>query len=204
MCCRGINLCAEKADRCEAIVGPEVSPPTAEVPVGRTLQFTSPPQGVTWEVEEGLFAGSIEPSGLYFAPVAPGLFHVIARSKIGATRIPVTVRELRLSVLAGRPGGPASTPIDGLGPDARVAGAFGNTFLAGSYFFLDSTPDLPEPSLVLRRYDSTTQRLETLFEEHPERSTSVDGPRGTAVFRHLDIPSVGGPRSLLGRRRLFA
>lgn len=200
VCCPGLDLCAQAPDRCEAILGPEVTPAVAEVAVNRTLQFTSSVQGVTWEVEEGLFAGSIEPSGLYFAPLEPGLFHVVARSKLGATRVAVTVRELRLSVLAGRPGGPASVPIDGAGAEARVASPWGGVFVAGSYFFADTRvvndPTFGDRRTSLRRFDPVTNRIDTLFTEHPELQ-AVDGPRERAVFRHIAPPTIGGLRTIL-------
>ncbi len=167
VCCPGLSVCAASADRCEAIPGPVVTPASVELGVGRKVQFQATGENVTWEVEDGLIGGSVEADGTYFAPPSPGLFHVIARSSFGARRVAITVRELRLTVLAGVAGGPSDFPIDGVGDRARIASPQGGVIAAGHYFFVDSTGMMasnPFSRAVLKRLDLTTRTLETVLE----------------------------------------
>jgi hypothetical protein len=196
VCCPGINLCAQAADKCEQVLGPDVTPRSAEVGVTRTLQLASPAQGTAWEIEEGLIGGSVDASGLFFASPTPGLVHVIARTKLGATRIPITVRELRMSALAGSYGGAATLPIDGVGEEVRVASARDGVWAGGFYFFRDGpgTPTAAFRQGALRRFDPSTRRVETIF---VETESSIDGPREQARFQVFNELTRGGPNALL-------
>ncbi|HEV2388800.1 MAG TPA: kelch repeat-containing protein [Candidatus Acidoferrales bacterium] len=62
-----------------------VSPTTAELAAGATQLFTAAVEwtvntGVTWAVQEGPGGGTIDGTGLYTAPAAPGAFHVVVTS----------------------------------------------------------------------------------------------------------------------------
>jgi hypothetical protein len=174
----------------------EVTPSSAEVPVGESVQFSSSTPDVTWEVEEGLVAGSIDATGLYTAPPSAGLVHVIARAGLASARVPVTVRERRLVVLAGKPGGPATAPVDGIGSGARLALASSARFVDGFLFFIDS-PLASTPVVVesqVRRLELATQRLDTPIPTDRFRGR-VDGTPGVANF---ESPSLIG-HSVPGR-----
>ena len=173
----------------------EVTPSSAELAVGESVQFSSSTPDVTWEVEEGLVAGSIDATGLYTAPPSAGLVHVIARAGLASTRVPVTVRERRLVVLAGKPGGPATEPIDGTGSGARLALANNGRFVDGFLFFIDSP--LSSAATVgpqLRRLERATQRLDTPIPTNRVRGR-IDGPPGVAS---IEFPLLLG-RSIPGR-----
>src|SRR6266567_2173369 len=57
---------------------------TSGVPVGGSLTLTVQLNGAadagTWSVEEGVAGGSVNASGLYVAPQAPGTYHVLVAS----------------------------------------------------------------------------------------------------------------------------
>lgn len=68
-----------------------VSPGVASLlPLG-TRAFTatvlgSPDTAVTWSIQQGAAGGSIDPTGLYTAPAAPGTFTIVATSHADPTR----------------------------------------------------------------------------------------------------------------------
>ena len=66
-----------------------VSPHAAELSVGGSLTLTVELNGAadagTWSVEEGVAGGSVNASGLYVAPQAPGTYHVIVASVVDPT-----------------------------------------------------------------------------------------------------------------------
>lgn len=184
MCCPGLSVCAVELERCDAIPGPVVAPAELTIGVNRQARFTATGENVTWEVEDGLIGGSIDADGMYYAPPSPGVFHVVARSSFGARRVAITVRELRLSLLAGDYGGPSMFPIDGVGADARVAIPSGGVLVAGSYFFLDSGL---VSDRVVRRLELSTRRVTTVFRSSD--GPRIDGPPGIATF--ASIRSLG-------------
>ncbi len=166
VCCPGLQVCAAAADRCDAIPGPTVTPTQHEVGVNRALPFLTSGENVGWEVEEGESGGTIDVDGTYHAPASPGVYHVIARASSGARRVAVSVRPLKLSLLAGDYGGPSETPVDGVGEAARLSGPFGGVMAGGWYYFIDEAPrssGVPTLSFtVLRRLDPATRRIETI------------------------------------------
>ncbi|MFT3707000.1 MAG: hypothetical protein QM817_04955 [Archangium sp.] len=199
-CCPGIQVCAASLDRCDAIPGPIVTPAEAELGVGRRLQFTATGENVTWEVEDSLIAGSVDANGLYFAPPSPGVFHLVARSSFGARRVQITVRDLRLSPLAGDYGGPSDFPVDGIGGAARVSSPRNAVMSSGALWFVDAFETLVSPfSGTLRRFDPVTRQTTTLFvcdsPEAPER----DGAFGVGSIGQLMWITSGGPHSILIR-----
>jgi hypothetical protein len=73
------------------VVSVTISPPGLGMFTGRTQQFTANVSGasdtsVTWSLQEGPAAGSINSSGLYIAPAAAGTFHVVATSAADRTK----------------------------------------------------------------------------------------------------------------------
>src|SRR5262245_2638610 len=75
-CCPGAQVCADEASHCPAPSAPVVTPASATVSVTRRLAFSSS-DAVTFAVEEPN-GGTIDASGLYKAPPAPGTFHITA------------------------------------------------------------------------------------------------------------------------------
>ncbi len=62
-----------------------ITPATATVQAGSTVQFAVAPQGsttpvVTWAVAEGASGGSVSSSGLYTAPLTAGVYHLVVTS----------------------------------------------------------------------------------------------------------------------------
>jgi uncharacterized protein YjdB len=73
------------------VVSVTMSPPSLSLFAGRTQQFTATVSGatdpsVTWSLQEGAAAGSINSSGLYIAPAAAGTFHIVATSVADKTK----------------------------------------------------------------------------------------------------------------------
>jgi hypothetical protein len=83
-----------------------LSPGSGSVDACRTLQFTATVTGasdtsVTWAVQEGASAGTIDASGVYTAPQTAGTYHVVGTSHADPTKsavVPVTVNDRILSV----------------------------------------------------------------------------------------------------------
>ena len=67
------------------LVAVSLAPGSASVLTGATQQFTATVTGsantaVTWAVQEGSTGGTVNSSGLYTAPTAAGIYHVVAKS----------------------------------------------------------------------------------------------------------------------------
>ena len=73
-----------------AAVAVALAPALAQLEPGGHRQFTASATGadprVSWAVAEGEPGGSVDATGLYLAPAAPGTFHVIAASVADPTR----------------------------------------------------------------------------------------------------------------------
>ncbi|MBL8920230.1 MAG: hypothetical protein JNJ54_15295 [Myxococcaceae bacterium] len=179
VCCEGSNVCVTEVGRCPLVPGPEVRPLSVELGVERRFRFTTTSEDVSWSVEEGQGGGSFEAPGVYAAPTQPGTYHVVARARGGVTRATVVVRPLRLSQLAGDPGGPSSRPIDGVGPLARVVDPIDGVVVGDAYYFLDRASPM-----ALRRVLLASGAVETLFRGVRPGDTPrmTDGPRETAQF----------------------
>jgi hypothetical protein len=191
-------VCAASLDRCDAIPGPVVTPPELEIGVGRRAKFSATGENVTFDLQNSLIAGSITPDGTYFAPPSPGEFELIVRSSFGARRVKITVRELRLSMLAGQHGGPSDFPIDGVGDTARVSGPRNGVMSSGKLWFLDGFQSLASPfTAALRRFDPVTRATTTLLVSEMPGGAQVDGPLNVATFGSIFSLASGGPHSLL-------
>jgi WD40 repeat protein len=73
------------------VVSVVISPATAGVRKGDAWTFTAQVAGssntdVGWSIQEGSSGGSIDASGLYTAPPATGVYHVVAKSKADTTK----------------------------------------------------------------------------------------------------------------------
>jgi hypothetical protein len=73
------------------VVAVTISPSGLGMFTGHAQQFTANVSGatdtsVTWSLQEGAAAGSINSSGLYIAPAAAGTFHVVATSVADKTK----------------------------------------------------------------------------------------------------------------------
>ena len=81
-----------------------VSPTVGDLEPGSTQQFTATVTGsvnhnVAWSLQEGT-GGSITNTGLYTAPAATGIFHLVASSAADSTRsLTITITVSNLSVL---------------------------------------------------------------------------------------------------------
>lgn len=74
-----------------AAVTVTISPSSVNLPIGGSQQFTATVAGatdtsVTWTILEGTSGGTVSNSGLYAAPGAVGLYHVVATSNADNTR----------------------------------------------------------------------------------------------------------------------
>jgi len=187
VCCPGANICAKDAAQCPAQPAPVLDPAAATVSITRRFDFKSS-EPVTFSVEEAA-GGTIDSTGRYTAPAAPGTFHVVATraSDHVSARAAVTVVPLQLASIAGRYGGPSSIPIDGVGDDARFVAPEGGIYVDGFYYLIDHMR-ADQGTNSLRRVNLATGAVETLFEGFfiPYPGTNlvavVDGPRATATF----------------------
>ena len=183
VCCEGSNVCAAEAARCPPVAGPDVRPTSVELGVDRRFRFTGATDGVRWSVEEGTAGGFFEAPGVYATPSTPGTYHVLAQANGGTTRITVEVRPLRVSVLAGEPGGPTPVPIDGIGAQARVVKPGDSAVVGDWLYFIEEGP-----TEHLRRIRLSTRAVETLFSTTSLRPP-IDGPRGTGNFTFASLLS---------------
>lgn len=109
-----------------------VTPALARVPVGATHVFAATVTGstngdVNWSIQEGAAGGAVDGSGLYRAPAAPGVFHVVATSgadSMASQTAEVTVyfpTSVSVSVM------PAAASLDACGTVALSASVSGGT-----------------------------------------------------------------------------
>ncbi|AKU91473.1 glycosyl hydrolase family 28-related protein [Vulgatibacter incomptus] len=88
-----------------------LEPPSATVDAGGRRQFHavvlgSDDQAVIWRVDEGARGGAVDPTGLYTAPSAPGVFTLVATSVIDpdlSASASITVREREPVVVTVEP-----------------------------------------------------------------------------------------------------
>ena len=108
------NADADLGDRSGALA---LEPASATLDPGQTLQFFGKrelPGIVSWSVVEASSGGRIEASGMYSAPCAAGMFHVVA--KVGfSTASAVVTGPPSIMLVAGRTDG----YVDGSQRDAR-------------------------------------------------------------------------------------
>lgn len=154
LCCPTALVCVRDVSSCPITPGPVVAPVNVTLGAGRKQRFTSNAPDTTWTIEEGPAGGTIDEGGHYRAPDAPGEYHLVASAGGGVTRVTVTVRALRLSVLAGNYGGTSTRPIDGVGARARFADPKGLLRIGEWLYFTDNN--------TLRRVHPTTRAVETL------------------------------------------
>jgi hypothetical protein len=95
---------------------------------GATQQFTANVSGtsntaVNWSVQEGAAGGSITSTGLYTAPNAAGIFHVVAASKADSSKsATAAVTVPTVSVAAVNPGSVSMAPAENVAFTALVFG----------------------------------------------------------------------------------
>jgi hypothetical protein len=90
-----------------------ITPAETKIGILRSQAFTAT-QDVTWSVQEGEAAGTIDETGRFVSGPTPGTYHVIATSKSSPSRtatVPVIVVNLAVSVMVGPNGGRGN--IDG-------------------------------------------------------------------------------------------
>jgi hypothetical protein len=76
--------------------GLRIVAPSYRVNIGAVIQLEaigSSNQGapIQWSIEEGSSGGSVSDSGVYQAPVAPGVYHVVASDGVERARIEIRV-----------------------------------------------------------------------------------------------------------------
>lgn len=160
-CCENVFICVREGASCPTVPGPDVSPASVELGQDRIQRFTTTATDVTWAIEEGAAGGTIDQTGRYRASNVVGEYHVLATARGGTTRVPVTVRPLRLSVLAGAPGGPSKVPVDGVGQLARISQPGEIAHVQNQLYFADAQR--------LRRVDLTTRRVDTVIKADQRR-----------------------------------
>lgn len=176
-CCENVSICVREGASCPVVPGPDVTPSKVELGQDRIQRFTTTASDVTWAIEEGAAGGTIDQNGRYRAPFAVGEYHVLARANGGVTRVTVSVRPLRLSVLAGSPGGPSRVPVDGIGQLARLSDPKGLALSGGRLYFSDKNR--------LRRLDLASRRVDTLIDERERPVPSMFGSTGSRRFTTL-------------------
>ena len=76
-----------------------ISPASANAVQGGTVTFTgSPAQSITWSVQEGSAGGTITSGGVYTAPMAAGLYHVVGTAGSLSATASVSVPSVQVSV----------------------------------------------------------------------------------------------------------
>jgi sugar lactone lactonase YvrE len=106
----GAAACVPPSRKPPAMVAFELWPRASTVQPGDPLAFAAS-RAATFSVEES-GGGAIDASGLYVAPAAPGVYHVLATSDAGERASAVVrVAPLALDLVAGLPGGSGS--VDG-------------------------------------------------------------------------------------------
>jgi len=156
-----------------------VTPDEPKVGILRPLQLGAN-QDVTWSIEEsGDEAGAVDDSGLYFAPEAPGTFHVVATSvedeSLTAT-VEITVVGLGVTVLGGLVGGPGN--IDGQARRAHFDSPWGVAEDSNDTRLIYVSD---QNNHTIRKYDDDTGVVTTLAGKAGE-SGAVDGPGVDARF----------------------
>lgn len=162
---------------------------------GETQTFTVTVTGatensVTWELLEGLEAGSITQAGVYTAPMTAGTFHILARSvedpsKFGRLQVVVYPwsewPKGRVGVLAGNVDGVGN--VDGQGSAARFNRPQGVAVdTLGNVYVADSN------NLLVRKITSTG--LVTTLAGAAGQSGATDGFGSAARFSSLNAVAV--------------
>lgn len=152
-----------------------VTPSEVRLGVLRPQTFTST-SDVTWNVEEGERGGRIDESGKYASPETPGVYHVVATSKVDPSvraKATVTVAPLGASILVGKAGGPGT--LDGPTSRARFMGAAGIGYLRYS----DTLVVADATTHTIRKVAGKTV---TTIAGSPMRSGTADGIGDAARF----------------------
>jgi streptogramin lyase len=156
--------------------GVVITPDSVALAAGASQQFMANVP-VDWTVQEGAAGGTIDASGLYTAPTAKGVYHVVATSQanpmLSATAT-VSVVSGALELLAGQPGGPGN--LDGVGKAARFNAPRGiASDSSGNVYVADAL------NHCIRRIDASTQAV-TTFAGLAGTTGSADGVGTTARF----------------------
>ncbi len=157
----------------------EITPASATVLAGDTVQFAAMPTTVDWDVAEGAQGGTIDGTGRYTSPYKTGTFHVLATMPSGERASAAITVAPSLTLLAGGAGGRGHA--DGVGLLARFSRPNGVAVdSAGNLFVADTR------NHVIRKI-STTGVVTTLAGT-PGMPGSADGstarfnnPSGVAV-----------------------
>lgn len=182
-CCENVSICVREGTSCPTVPGPDVTPAKVELGQDRIQRFTTTATDVTWAIEEGAAGGTIDQTGRYRAPNVVGEYHMLATAHGGTTRVTITVRPLRLSVLAGTSGGASRLPVDGVGPLARLSEPKGLALVGRQLFFRDQNQ--------LRRLDLATRRVDTLIGSTERRVPNTPGSFGYQRFTELSVSRAG-------------
>lgn len=185
-CCENVSICVREGTSCPIISGPDVTPARVELGQDRIHRFTTTATDVTWAIEEGAAGGTIDQTGRYRAPFTVGEYHVLASAHGGVTRITVTVRPLRLSVLAGSSGGASKRPVDGVGQLARLSEPKGLALTGGQLYFSDQNR--------LRRLDLASRRVDTVIDLGQRR---IPNPPASVYSQRFTQLSVSRADTLL-------
>jgi hypothetical protein len=185
-CCEDSLVCVREGVSCPVLPGPVVTPAKVELGQDRIQRFSSADADVTWAIEEGAAGGTIDQTGRYRAPFIVGEYHVLARANGGVTRVTVTVRPLRLSVLAGSSGGASKRPVDGVGQLARLSEPKGLALTGGRLYFSDQQR--------LRRLDLTSRRVDTIIDLGQRR---IPNPPASVYSQRFTQLSVSRADTLL-------
>lgn len=178
-CCENVSVCVREGTSCPTVPGPDVTPAKVELGQDRVQRFTTSATDVTWAIEEGAAGGTIDQTGRYRAPNTIGEYHVLASAFGGTTRVTVTVRPLRLAVLAGTSGGPSRLPVDGVGQLARLSEPRGLALVGDQLFFIDKNR--------LRRLDLASKRVDTVIGENQRRVPNTQTASPSQRFSDLSV-----------------
>jgi hypothetical protein len=168
MCCPGAQVCVREGTSCPAAPALGVSPPSATLPLGGSLQLSAT-AAVSWSVEEPGAPLTVDAQGRLQASSQAGVYHVVATSSADPSQqatAEIAVGPTRLDLLVGTPGG--SGNADGVGTAAR----FGGTMVPGgitsdgngNLYVADTTND------SIRKVVIATGEVQTVVDHVPSPS----------------------------------
>jgi hypothetical protein len=159
-----------------------ITPPDAKMGILRQQTFTAT-EPVTWSVQEGDAAGTIDANGNYNSGPTPATYHIVATAKSDPTRkatVPIVVTNLAIGIAIGQNGGQGN--IDGIPSKAHFNSPGGVAHLYDNsgggqpvYFIADSR------NSTIRMYDQKAGKVSTIAGMSGQTGTT-NGPGATALF----------------------
>jgi hypothetical protein len=173
-----------------------VMPAESKIGILRSQTFTAG-EAVTWSLQEGAAAGTIDDKGVYLAGSTPGTYHVVATSKADPSHsgsVPIVVVNLAISVLAGSNGGAGN--IDGTTKSAHfnapqgATGFYDNALNSRRVWVADTA------NHTIRYWEEKSGKVTTLAGKAGVLG-SADGTGGAALFTQPTALAIDPPSKSL-------